>query len=132
TTMCPHPQTTEARDAPLPELPDLAVLADAFQAALAGRPVTSATVPQGVVVRGTPAELDATVGQQLRAVGRRGKFLILELDRDRIVVNPMLTGRLGMAPPGAKAFASTAFVLGLGPREARVRGAPAWTRGAAW
>lgn len=130
--MRPHPQTTEARDAPLPELPDLAVLADAFQTALAGRPVTSATVPEGLVVRGTPAELDAIVGQQLRAVGRRGKFLILELDRDRIVVNPMLTGRLGMAQPGAKAFASTAFVLGLGPREERVGDAPAWTRDAAW
>ena len=130
--MRPHPQTTEARDAPLPELPDLAVLADAFQAALAGRPVTSASVPESLVVRGTPAELDAIVGQRLRVVGRRGKFLILELDRDRIIVNPMLTGRLGMAPPGARAFASTAFVLGLGPRAEQAVDAPAWTRGAAW
>lgn len=130
--MRPHPQTTEARDAPLPELPDLAVLADAFQAALAGRPVTSATVPESLILRGTPIELDAIVGQRLRAVRRRGKFLILELSRDRVVVNPMLTGRLGMAPPGARAFASTAFVLGLGERAERVADAAAWTRDAAW
>ena len=52
--------------------------------------------PQTLVVRGTPAEQDALVGQVLAAVTRRGKFIVLDFDRDRIVVNPMLTGRMGL------------------------------------
>ena len=100
---------------PVPELPDLAILAEAFQDALRGRAVTSVAAPQSLVVRGTPAEMEAFVGQSLVSVARRGKFLTFELDRDRIVINPMLTGRLGLAAPGAKAFPQTAFVIGFAP-----------------
>ena len=61
----------------VPELPDLAVVVDAFHAALAGRPVTSAAAPGPLAVRGTPAELHALVGQVLVSVTRRGKFVEL-------------------------------------------------------
>jgi len=44
---------------------DLAVVADAFHAALAGRPVTAAIAPGPLAVRGTPAEMGALVGQRL-------------------------------------------------------------------
>ena len=100
----------------MPELPDLAILADALDAALAGRPLEGATTPQSLVVRGTPAELAAMTGQRLIEVRRRGKFLLLPLERDSIVINAMLTGRLGLAEPGSKAFAQTAAVLTFGPR----------------
>ena len=116
----------------MPELPDLAVLAEAFAAALPGRPILDVTVPQSLVMRGTPAELEALHGQRLKGVARRGKFLLFDLDRDRIVVNPMLTGRLGLAAPGAKPFAQTAVVVRLGERGGRAPRAAAWTRRAAW
>jgi formamidopyrimidine-DNA glycosylase len=117
----------------VPELPDLDVVADALHAALAGRTVLASRAPMPLTVRGTPAELDALTGQRLARVARAGKFLDLDLDRDRVVVNPMLTGRFQLAGRGEKAPAGVAVELGLGPREG---GPPAdaapWTAGAPW
>jgi formamidopyrimidine-DNA glycosylase len=116
----------------MPELPDLTIVAEAFHAALAGRPITSATTTAPLAVRGTPAELEALVDQRLDRVVRLGKFLRLELDPDLVVFNPMLTGRFQMAAPGTKLPTKTALVLGFGPRKAPPRSVAKWTRGAAW
>ena len=118
----------------MPELPDLAILADAFHAGLTGRPVLAVEAPGPLTVRGTPAELEAFVGQRLERFYRRGKFLWLEFDRDRIAVNAMLTGRLQLAAsPTVKKPQKTIFVMRFGARDG---GAPAdsapWTSGAAW
>ena len=64
----------------MPELPDLTVVAEAFHAALAGRPIVSATAHAPLAVRGTPAELDALVGRSVGDVRQRGKFLLFGLD----------------------------------------------------
>ena len=117
----------------MPELPDLTVVAEAFDAALRGRPIESAKAPGPLAVRGTPGELEALVGQTITAIRRRGKFLMIDLDGDRVVVNPMLTGRFQLAAPGVKLPSKTAVVVGLGPRSSRARFRPAaWTRDAAW
>ena len=116
----------------MPELPDLAIVADALHAALTGRPVTSASAPGPLTVRGTPAELAALASQRVEAVRRRGKFLFIELARDRLVVNPMLTGRFQLASPGTPLPTKTAVTLGFGPRERPPRDAARWTRGADW
>ena len=117
----------------MPELPDLTVVAEAFDAALRGRPITAADAPGPLAVRGTPAELDALVGQRVTAIRRKGKFLEIDLDRDRVVVNPMLTGRFQLASPGTKRPTKTAVVLGFGERGPIPGFKPArWTVGAAW
>ncbi|HET9085576.1 MAG TPA: DNA-formamidopyrimidine glycosylase family protein [Candidatus Limnocylindrales bacterium] len=117
----------------MPELPDLTVVAEAFDAALRGRPITAADAPGPLAVRGTPAELDALVGQHVTAIRRKGKFLEIDLDRDRIVVNPMLTGRFQLAAPGTKLPSKTAVVLGFGERGRTPAFKPArWTIGAPW
>jgi formamidopyrimidine-DNA glycosylase len=116
----------------VPELPDLAIVADAFHAALAGRPITAVRAPGPLAVRGTPAELDALVGQELRSIRRRGKLLIIELSRDRIVANPMLTGRFQLAAPGVAIPSKTAVVLAFGSRARRPRDAARWTAKADW
>ena len=118
----------------MPELPDLAILADAFHAALAGRPVLAVEAVGPLTVRGTPAEQQALIGQRLERLHRRGKFLWLEFERDRIAVNAMLTGRLQLAAAAAvKRPQKTMFVIKFG---ARADGPPpdaaAWTAGAAW
>jgi len=109
------------------------VVADALHAALTGRSIVSVRTSMPLSVRGTPTELDALVGQVVVAVHRVGKFLDLVLTRDRIAVNPMLTGRFQLAAGGEKAPSGTALELGLGPRDG---GPPAdaavWTRRAAW
>jgi formamidopyrimidine-DNA glycosylase len=116
----------------VPELPDLTVVSEALHAALAGRPVRLADAPGPLAVRGTPAELANLVGQRLDAVTRRGKFLLLELERDRVVVNPMLTGRFQLARPTDKLPGKTAVVLGFGSRADVPGDAASWTAGADW
>ncbi len=116
----------------MPELPDLAVVADALHAALTGRSVVRAEAPAPLAVRGTPAELGALVDQELRGVRRRGKFIVFELSRGRIAINAMLTGRFQLASPGVKRPANTAVVLAFGPRAKAPRARARWTRGAAW
>ena len=121
------------QSASVPELPDLAVVVDALHASLAGRPVASARALMPLAVRGTPAELDALAGQRVVRIARVGKFLDLELERDLVVVNPMLTGRFQLAGRGEKAPSGVAVELVFG---ARAGGSPpdaaAWTAGAAW
>ena len=116
----------------MPELPDLAIVADAFHAALAGRRITKSEAPGPLAVRGTPAELDALIGQELIELRRRGKFLIARLERDRLIFSPMLTGRFQLARPAAALPTKTAFILGFGPRHGRPRDAARWTRKADW
>ncbi len=118
----------------MPELPDLRILADAFTTALAGRVLEASVLKQSLVLRGTVAELRGFEGRRLERVVQRGKFLTLDFGADRIVVNAMLTGRLGLVPPEARAFSSTVLVLRFGPRDGLPREAETadWTHGAAW
>ncbi len=116
----------------MPELPDLTILAEAFGAALVGRTVVAASAPSPLVLRATPAEFATLVGDRLRDVRQRGKFLVLDAERATLWAAPMLTGRFGMvAPDAARPKASVVLRFGPadGPGPAEV--AP-WVRGAAW
>jgi formamidopyrimidine-DNA glycosylase len=116
----------------VPELPDLAIVAEAFHASLVGRPVTAVAAPGPLAVRGTPAELEALVGQRVTDIRQRGKFLIVDFDRDQVVVNPMLTGRFQLATPEEKQPTKTAVVLTFGARKAGPKRPAAWTKRASW
>jgi len=116
----------------VPELPDLAIVADALHAALAGRSVQDAEAPAPLAVRGTPDELAALAGQRVERVSRRGKFILIDLDRDGIAINAMLTGRFQLAAPNERRPAKTAFVLQLGPRSKPPVDVAAWTIDAPW
>jgi formamidopyrimidine-DNA glycosylase len=76
------------------------------------------------------------MGRRVSHIRRRGKFLLIDLDRDRIVVNPMLTGRFQLAAdPASRHPTKTAVVLGFSDRDTPNRPRPpfaAWTRGATW
>ena len=116
----------------VPELPDLVVVSEALHAGLAGRPIVRARSLAPLAVRGTPAELVALEGQRLERIGRRGKFILIDLERDRIAINAMLTGRFQMAEPGAALPAKTALVLTFGERAHGPANAAGWTRSATW
>jgi formamidopyrimidine-DNA glycosylase len=116
----------------VPELPDLAVVSDALHAALTGRSIVRAEAPAPLAVRGTPGELAALVGQEVRDIHRRGKFILFELAQDRIAINAMLTGRFQLAAPADKKPANTAVILAFGTRSKAPRDAARWTKGAAW
>jgi formamidopyrimidine-DNA glycosylase len=116
----------------VPELPDLDVVADAFHAALAGRSIDHVRALMPLTVRGTPAELGALAGQRVERLARVGKFLDVVLERDRVIVNPMLTGRFQLAGRGEKAPSGSALELVLGQRAGGPPDAAAWTSGAGW
>ena len=116
----------------MPELPDLAVVSDALHAALTGRSIERAEAPAPLAVRGTPAELAGLAGQRLRRVHRRGKFILFELERDRVAVNAMLTGRFQLAAPADRKPPNTAVIIAFGGRERAPKDAAKWTKGAAW
>lgn len=105
----------------MPELPDVAILADALDVALGGRPLTGSKVAQSLVLRGTPAELAAFEGQTLLDVSRRGKFLVFRFERDRMIFNPMLTGRLGVVAAGEKAWGQWAAMFEFGAALGKAR-----------
>ena len=105
----------------MPELPDLAILADALDVALAGRPLTGSKIAQTLVLRGKPAELAAFEGQTLLDITRRGKFLLFRFERDRMIFNPMLTGRLGVVTAGEKAWPQWAAMFEFGPAVGKAR-----------
>ena len=88
--------------------------------------------PGPLAVRGTPAELEALVGQRVTDIRRRGKFLLIDLEKDQVVVNPMLTGRFQLARPGEKQPTKTAVVLSFGAREAPRKRPAGWTKRADW
>ena len=118
----------------MPELPDLAILADAFHAGLTGRTLLSAEVRHPFVLRATPAEVEALAGQRIGSVHRRGKFLVFSFDRDKLVANAMLTGRFRMstAPRTGKGGPKELLLFRFGAREEAPADAADWTKGAGW
>jgi len=115
----------------VPELPDLAILADAFDAALAGRPVAAVDVRDPLVLRATPGQAAELVGRTVEHVGRRGKLLVFRLAGQELWAAPMLTGRFALVATDA-AKPKAALALALGPRPGPPRPPAAWIAGAAW
>ena len=120
------------QSAPVPELPDLDVVADALHAALVGRAVVDIEAVMPLAVRGTPNELSAMAGQAVTRISRAGKFLVIALDRDRIVFNPMLTGRFQLASSTEKSTGRVAVSLAFGPMLRPPSDQAPWTVDAAW
>lgn len=115
----------------MPELPDLAILADVFDAALSGRTVVSVAHPDALVLRATPAQAAALVDEVVGGVERRGKHLVLRLERFDLWAAPMLTGRFALAAVGAPK-PRAAFALMLGTRPRAPRAPAAWIDAAPW
>jgi formamidopyrimidine-DNA glycosylase len=107
----------------MPELPDLEVIREFLAPRIVGVRIESAEVRRPLVVRnllgGDAAE--HLVGREFTAVERRGKFLLLPLDRGvTVVVNPMLAGCIRYGDPLPRHRARDALVLRLaGGRELR-------------
>jgi formamidopyrimidine-DNA glycosylase len=93
----------------MPELPELEVVREVLTHRLAGRQVVAVTVaPKGgpIVVRDLTGRgfVECLTGAEIQSVARRGKFLLLTLAPSSLAlaVNPKLTGRFQLCPPGAK------------------------------
>lgn len=100
----------------MPELPDLAIIAEVLGEHLPGRRISSAGVLRPLIVRNTFGDDTAArlTGRAFTAVSRRGKYLLFALDdASAIVVHPMLAGRLHYGQPNGKRRVRDALALGL-------------------
>ena len=96
----------------MPELPDLTIVGEELERRVAGRTVLEATAPTPILVRATPEELGALRGATLGSPRRRGKFLLVPIDRADgsarvLAANPMLAGRFWLVGPKERVRART-------------------------
>jgi formamidopyrimidine-DNA glycosylase len=110
--------TVKCRPPPVPELPDLTVVAEELRRRIAGRMVLEATAPAPILVRATPEALASLAGTTIGEASRRGKFLILPFDRDgtterHLAANPMLAGRFWLVRKSERVRARTGLRLSL-------------------
>ncbi len=104
----------------MPELPEVEVLRRHLDPVLSGRIVRSVEVRRPRVIRPTPvAELTAAlVGARFRSVGRRGKYLVFDLERGggagvRLYGHLGMTGRMYVQPAALELPRHTSVVIGL-------------------
>lgn len=87
----------------MPELPEVETIRRALVEPLTGRRIVRAELRLPRLLLGFPAADFAAKlkGQTIRAVIRRGKYLVLELSKDSLIVHLGMTGQLTAAPPDA-------------------------------
>jgi formamidopyrimidine-DNA glycosylase len=103
----------------MPELPELEVVKEVLQRRVVGRSIEAVRIdPKGgpLVIRDlTHRGFEQTlIGASIKAVTRRGKFLLFSIDPPvYLVLNPKLTGRLQLAVPDQKCMPKTHIVFSL-------------------
>ena len=84
----------------MPELPEVQALAERLDAAVAGAPLESATALQFSGLKTFAVPPEELVGRRLVGVGRRGKFVVFELDGGyRLLVHLSQGGRVDLEEP---------------------------------
>jgi formamidopyrimidine-DNA glycosylase len=87
----------------MPELPEVETMVRGLRPALEGRRIRSLEVHDPGMLRGCSAEelTSRGGGAKVLRVGRRGKWVVLELDgrRGMIVIQPRMTGGFRLVPP---------------------------------
>jgi formamidopyrimidine-DNA glycosylase len=86
----------------MPELPEVETIARGLHAALPGRTITGVTV-RWVRTIACPAVSqfeEQILGRRVRSVGRRGKYIVLALDRGYLLFHLKMSGRLYVVPFG--------------------------------
>jgi formamidopyrimidine-DNA glycosylase len=97
----------------VPEWPDLHVVRGRLEKALVGHEIVLVRIGDPLVLRAARPVDVALVHRRFTAVRHRGKFLIFDLDKGAIVVNPMLAGVFELADAEAKLTRTTALSLVL-------------------
>jgi formamidopyrimidine-DNA glycosylase len=86
----------------VPELPDLAVYAEALARRVVGEPLAGVRLGSPFVLRTVEPPLDVAAGRRVRSVTRLGKRLVFALEGELfLLVHLMRAGRLRWAAPGS-------------------------------
>src|ERR1700758_1046444 len=85
----------------MPELPEVETVRRGLEPHVVGRTIREATVRDTRLRWPIPAEFAQFMrGKKIRAVARRGKYLLFDLGGDRLIVHLGMTGRLLLLDPG--------------------------------
>ena len=83
----------------MPELPEVQALAERLDAALAGAPLERFDLLQFSSLKTVTPRPTELLGRMLSRVGRRGKYLVLELGGPRLLVHLSQGGRVDLEDP---------------------------------
>ena len=83
----------------MPELPEVQALAERMTDAVAGAPFAGADPLQFSSLKTVTPRASELVGRTLERVGRRGKYLVFELEGPRILVHLSQGGRVDLEDP---------------------------------
>jgi len=87
----------------MPELPEVETVVRGLRGPLAGRTILGAQYdyPGGLVRPDGPIFTARIAGQPVREVSRRGKYVVISLDPDTLIIHLKMTGRLYVVPDEA-------------------------------
>jgi len=116
----------------VPELPEVEVTRRGLAPRLAGRVISGVTVRDARLRWPVPKEVHALAGRTVRAIRRRGKYLLLDCGDGHLIVHLGMSGSLRVLASGTPAQKHDHFDLLLGDRILRLRdprrfGAVLWT-----
>jgi formamidopyrimidine-DNA glycosylase len=118
----------------MPELPEVEVTRRGIEPHVLGRTIASITVREPRLRWRVPAAVHALAGREVRAVKRRGKYLLLDCGDGHLILHLGMSGSLRLVPldeaPGKHDHVDLCFgrqILRL--RDPRRFGALLWTNG---
>jgi formamidopyrimidine-DNA glycosylase len=116
----------------MPELPEVEVTRRGLAPQLAGRKISGVAVREPRLRWPVSREVRRLAGRTVRAVSRRGKYLLLDCGDGHLILHLGMSGSLRLLPPGTPAQKHDHFDLVLGDRMLRLRdprrfGAVLWT-----
>jgi formamidopyrimidine-DNA glycosylase len=117
----------------MPELPEVEVTRRGLATRISGRTITGVVVREPRMRWPIPAGLQRLKGRTVRAVNRRGKYLLVDCGSGTLLLHLGMSGSLRVFPLGTPAGKHDHFDLLLGDRLVRLRdprrfGAVLWTK----
>lgn len=98
----------------MPELPDLEAIRRVLGREIVGGCIETAEVLDPLVLR-FPMEgvVEGLLGKRVEGVRRRGKFLLLDVEKEHLIFHSMLWGRFQLCPSGERVKKGTCLLLGF-------------------
>jgi len=117
----------------MPELPEVEVTRRGLAPQLSGRVISGVMVREPRLRWPVPSAVRKLAGRTVRAIRRRGKYLLVDLGDGHLILHLGMSGSLRIIAPGTPAQKHDHFDLQLGDRILRLRdprrfGAVLWTR----
>src|SRR5438067_8071855 len=119
----------------MPELPEVEVTRRGLAPQLTGRVISGVTVRNASLRWPISRAVRLLAGRKVRAVRRRGKYLLVDCGDGHLILHLGMSGSLRLLPPGTPPEKHDHFDLVLGDRLLRLRdprrfGAVLWTKDA--